>query len=575
MENMNPDWKIKSFDERSFVKLSRKYLSVLSRILSGRGIVDENAADIFLHPDYERDINDPFLFPQMEKAVNRIEVALKKDETVCIFGDYDADGVTATVVLFETLKSLGFSHLEIYIPDRQTEGYGLNNEALNYIKGKGVSLIITVDCGITNFGEAQKSKELGIDLIITDHHHVPEKLPEALAVINPHQNDSPYPFSDLAGVGVAFKLAQALTKKLAPGKMEQTKWLLDLVAIGTIADCVPLKDENRVLAKFGLVVLSKTRRVGLKEMFKVGRIRIDNESPATTEKISFQIAPRINAAGRMDHANAAYQLLIEKSPVQARILALELEGKNQDRQKTTNEIVKEVETIAVSRCENRPIVFASAPHWRSGLLGLVAGRIAEKFRKPTIILQVQDNLLVGSLRSIPGINIIESLEECQEYLIKFGGHAQAAGVTLELSNWELFLKSLEEAVLRRENNKSEKPIIEIDAEILPEEIDWELWQNLKQMEPFGEGNTTPLLQIKNVLILEKKIVGNGTKHVKFLLKSSKESPKVWEAIGFGKAVLAENIHEGDLIDSVFSLEMDDWNNQRKLQLRLIDFYKLS
>ena len=572
---MDLRWKIKSFENQIFSELSQHYLPTVAKILANRGVVNKEAAEIFLHPDYERDTHDPFLFPDMEKAVERINRAKKEKEKICIFGDYDADGVTATVVLYEVLAFLGYNQVEVYIPDRQTEGYGLNAGALNYLKNQGIQLIITVDCGITNFEETNLAKSLGIDVIITDHHHVPEKVPEALAVINPHQDNSTYPFSDLAGVGVAFKLAQALVKKNVPEKFDQIKWLLDLVAIGTVADCVPLKGENRTLTKFGLVVLSKTRRIGLKELFKVGRINIDNNNPATTEKVAFQIAPRINAAGRMDHANAAYKLLIEKEVVSARLLALELEAKNQDRQKTTSEIVKEVEAIAKERCVDRSLIFASSPHWRAGLLGLVAGKIVDIFHQPTIILQSQENILVGSLRSVPGINIIEALEECSQYLVKFGGHAQAAGVTLEISQWELFLQALEIAIAKRAKGLEIIPEINIDAEVTPEEVDWELWRNLQTIEPFGEGNVAPVLLLHKAVVIEKKIVGNGTKHVKFLLKPSSDSPKIWEAIGFGKALLAEEIGAGAILDSVFYLEMDDWNNRQKLQLRLIDFRRVS
>lgn len=543
-------------------------------ILTRRGLDTDEKINRFFHPDYSRDISDPFLFSQMEQAVARIVIAKKKKENVAIFGDYDADGVTATALLFEVLGKLGFEGVEIYIPDRQLEGYGMNIEAINYLEKKGVKLIITVDCGITNIEETARAKELGIDVVITDHHHVPKKLPEAIAIINPHMENCGYPFENLAGVGVAFKLADALFQKIDLANKEQAKWLLDLVAIGTIADCVPILDENRVLVKYGLVVLSKTRRAGLLEMFKVGRIAIDENNIPDAQKVAFQIAPRINAAGRMDHASVAYNLLIEKNSVPARDMALEVESKNQERQKVTKEIVREIKIIAENSFKDKKLIFASNEHWQVGILGLIAGKIADEFNKPTVILQKQDKEFVGSLRSIPQINIIEALEKCADLLVRFGGHRQAAGVKVSAENIEKFYEKLSGIIEEELVGKDIAPELAIDAEIGLDEIDFKLIEDLEKMEPFGEGNEQAVFLSRNLIVAEIKIVGNGEKHLKLFLRADDKSPKIYEAIGFNFAKEFEALKIGDKIDAVYNLEEDSWNGNKKIQLKLVDLKKV-
>ena len=293
------------------VDFSLKLHPLVAKILLARGLKSEIELEKFITPDYQTDTHDPFLFSQMEKLVERIKQARDLREKVIIFGDYDADGITSSAILKETFSELGIE-ADVYIPDKRTEGYGLNLLAIDLFKVAGVKLIITVDCGITSLAETAKAKEFGIDVIITDHHHVPAQVPDAFAIINPHQEGCGYPFAELAGVGVAFKVVQAIYARLMPEKIGQTKWMLDLVSIGTIADCVPLIGENRLFVKYGLVVLSKTRRIGLLELFTVGRIAIDESAIPDTKKVSFYVAPRINAAGRINHANLAYNLIIEK-----------------------------------------------------------------------------------------------------------------------------------------------------------------------------------------------------------------------------------------------------------------------
>jgi single-stranded-DNA-specific exonuclease len=572
---MLKNWIVKNKSGLQNFEGANKYSQLILNLLAERGICDTDAIDGFFNPAYATGVHDPFLFSDMEKAVARISLAREKKEKIGIFGDYDADGVTATAVLHETLKKLGFSEIEIYIPDRQTEGYGMNIEAIKKLQESGVSLIITVDCGITNVEEVAFAKANNVDVIITDHHHVPKILPEAVAIINPHRENCGYPFSDLAGVGVAFKLAQALYQILDLKNNEQLKWLLDLVAIGTIADCVPLLGENRVLVKYGLVVLSKTRNVGLLEMFKVGRIVIDENNVPDTQKVAFQIAPRINASGRMKHASASYNLMVEEDIVLARDMALEIETSNQNRQKITKEIVREVKAIAENLFKHKKLIFAFNEKWQVGILGLIAGRVADEFNKPIAVFQKQEKEFVGSFRSIPQVNIIEALEKCSELLIRYGGHSQAAGVRVLPENMDAFYDKLAGIIETKLADCDITPQLEIDLEISAEQIDWNLLEELRMMEPFGQENKEPIFLMKNMLIDDLRVVGNGSKHLKLALRAKNGSPKIFESIGFGMGEKFPDLQNQDMVDVVFNLQQDEWNGNKRIQLNLIDLRKVS
>jgi len=566
------NWKLKNAIGEVDIELKNSFHPIILRLLANRGISDSKKLESFFNLNYDGDVHDPYLFSDMGKAVERIVRAKKNQEKIAIFGDYDADGVTATALLYEALTNLGFQNIVAYIPDRQTEGYGMNEPAVEYLSKEGVKLIITVDCGITSIKEVEMAKQLGIDVVITDHHHVPKTLPQAAAIINPHRDDCGYPEKNLAGVGVAFKLAQALYKKMDADNLDQLKWLLDLVVIGTVADCVPLIGENRVLTKYGLVVLSKTRRVGLLGMFKVGRITIDEQNIPNAQKIAFQIAPRINAAGRMDHASISYELMIEKSAVMARDMALEVEDKNKSRQKVTAEIVREVRALAENFFKDRKLIFASNEHWQVGILGLIAGRIAEEFNKPTAVFQKQETGFVGSFRSIDQVNIIEALEQCSDLLIRFGGHSQAAGAQVLEENMEKFYTKLSGLIEKELVGKDITPAIEIDLEVSPQDLDWNLVDGINKLQPFGEGNEEPIFLMKNLLIENMKVVGNGSKHLKLSLRA-KSSPKIFESIGFGLGENILNLKVGDAVDIVFNLQEDEWNGNKKMQLNLVDIKK--
>ena len=541
---------------------------LIMQLLFSRGIKNEKEIREFIDPNYETDLNEPFLFEDMEKAVTRIKKAADKKEIVAIYGDYDADGVTASIIMKEALDDLGIDSF-VYIPDKNVEGYGLNEESINTIKNKEASLIVTVDCGITNINEVAKANSHGIDVIITDHHHVPEIVPPAYAIINPHSKNSKYPCKELAGVGVAFKVVQAIYQKFLPEKNEQTKWLLDLVAIGTIADCVPLIGENRLFAKFGLVVLSKTKRVGLKELFNVGRIIVDENNQPDTRKVAFYIAPRINAAGRIKHANLAFDLIFEKNIVKARELALEIEAHNTQRQKITDKITDEVRVLAETLYKDKKFIFAVGEHFPVGILGLVAGKIVQKFNKPAAVFREKEDVCMGSFRSIPKLNIIETIEECGELLVKFGGHSQAAGASVKKENVDQFYEKINGIINEKLKGVDLTEEIKIDAEALPENIDFSLAEDLGKLKPFGEGNQEPVFLVKNMQVKEKRVVGNGNKHIKMFLTAN-GLPKIFEVICFNGYEKFIDVMEGDNVDIVCNIQKDEWNGNKKVQLSLID-----
>ena len=562
------NWKIKEKKEIDKTGLPKLHPVVLN-LLSERGVDTAEKINDFFYPDYEKNLLDPFLFSDMEKALERIATAKEKKELVAIFGDYDADGVTSSAILKESLDNLGIESV-VHIPDRKLEGYGMNFSAVEELKKQSIKLIITVDCGITNCGEIEKANEYGMDVIVIDHHHVPIVVPKALAIINPHQENSGYPFPNLAGVGVAFKFVEAIYQKFFPEKKEQLKWMLDLVSIGTVADCVPLTDENRAIVKFGLIVLSKTRRLGLLELFNVGKFQVDENNVPDAHKIAFQIAPRINAAGRMDHANTAFNLIRETDRVKARDLALELEGNNQKRQKETARIVDEIKALANNMFKDKKFIFAVSEHFPTGIVGLAAGKIADEFNKPTAVLNKGEEESTGSFRSIPQVNIIEAIERCSDLLIKFGGHSQAAGITAKNENLNAFFEKLNNIIEEELKDKDVSPVLEIDAEIFPKDLDFELSESLQKFEPFGQGNKEPVFLMKNLIVEDLRKVGNGEKHLKLSLKATDGTPKIFEAIGFNMTNGFSHLKIGDKADFIFTICEDNWNGNKKIQLKLID-----
>ncbi|MEA2065048.1 MAG: single-stranded-DNA-specific exonuclease RecJ [Patescibacteria group bacterium] len=566
---MQKKWQIAKKITQEFIDKFPEINPVILQLLYSRGITEQEKIDEFLNPDYEK-LHSPFLFSDIKKTIARIKKTISKNEKIFVYGDYDADGVTSSALLISCLKKIG-ADCDIYIPHRENEGYGLNNEAIKTISGKDAKLIITVDCGISDFQEVEFAKDLGIEIIITDHHAPPKKLPKCL-ILNP-QADKNYPFKELAGVGVAFKLSQALLKEFAEEKKFSAvvfeKWLLDLVAIGTIADCVPLLGENRIITKYGLIVLNKTKRAGLKTLIKKATI---NKDTLDSYNISFQLSPRINAAGRMNHANAAYKLLVSKSLEKAENLADELNKTNSDRQKLTDRITNEVISEIGDNPDKKAVILLKN-ECLIGILGLIAGKITSLYNRPSLILTEKNNKIVGSGRSIPKFNIIEALENLKDLFSNFGGHSQACGFTLKDKKiFPEFQKRFLELINEKLQNKDLLPIINIAAEIKLSQITWQVFDELNKFRPFGQANQQPIFLTRNLKVLSSKEVGQNGNHLKIFVNSHNEQvARNLDCIGFGIAKnWRGNLKAGNFIDLAYNIDENRWNGNRELQLKVVD-----
>jgi single-stranded-DNA-specific exonuclease len=562
------EWKFRIPERKT---LPGSLYSVVALLLEQRGYIQEDERVRFLSPQYDRDLHDPFLFSQMERVIERIGNSLKRNETIGIFGDYDADGVTSSVVMREAIQNLG-GHVVVYIPQKDTEGHGLNTQALDFFTKEGARLIMTLDCGMMNHEEIDEANMLGLDVIIIDHHHVPEILPSAYAIINPKLTGETYPFRELCGAGTAFKVAQALFRRLAPEQEDQVKWLLDIVATGTVADVMPLVGENRVLVTYGLIVLSRTRRVGFQEMFRVGRMPFNGDKKPSARDIAFQIAPRINAASRMAHAMLAHDLLMESDVDVAGQLAVDLENHNNARRKLSTETTEQVKTLVLSEYQDKKFIFAVGETYPFGIVGLIAGRIAHTYRKPTCVLFRGSTESMGSFRSIPEFNIIEAIEKCADLLVKFGGHSQAAGMTIKNENLDAFYERFSALVEGALREVITEPEIWIDMEIQPTDIVPQLVTDIARFAPFGEGNTEPVFSLSDMRVKQVRFVGSGNKHMKFALESP-DGLRVFDAIGFSLGERFSSIVEGDRLDIAFTLEENVWNGRSSIQLKLIDIYR--
>jgi len=608
---MQKKWQIQGEIKDEFRRLFPEINDIMLQLLFNRGIISREGMEKFLNADYAEHLYDPFLFRDMKKAVLRIIEAVKNNEKIIIFGDYDADGVTSVVVLEKVLNELisyeaGIrnkkelqskikkqkSEINIYIPHRGREGYGLNKEALKYIKENGNSLIITVDCGSSNFREVEFANSLGLDIIITDHHQPPSSLPASYAIINPKIVDDKYPFRELAGVGVAFKLAQALIREIGKEALNLEaleKWLLDLVAVGTIADCCPLIDENRVLVKYGLIVLNKTKNLGLRALINAVGIakrgsnsvkysnagqEIDNFE-ISSWNVGFQIAPRINSAGRLTHANTAYKLLTSNNPECAEKIIETLNETNNKRQDLTKKAVFEAkEIIESSQKDNR--AFFVKKNWEPGILGLVAGRLCEYYNKPVFVFTKIGEEIVGSGRSIPEFNITDELFKVKKYVKRYGGHKQACGLSLLSEDvYDDFIKDFLKIAENELKGRDLSRFIKIDAEIELKDASWILWDEIKKIEPFGNSNDEPVFLFSGLEVVEAKAVGQDGKHLKLKLR---DNGSFINAIGFffffeadeNEQVWADKLNVGDSIDVAAFIDVNEWNGNRELQLRLID-----
>jgi single-stranded-DNA-specific exonuclease len=496
----------------------------------------------------------------MQQAVERIRRSIDQQEKVTIYADYDADAITAAAVVYLALQKLGL-RADYYIPDRFAEGYGMNLEAVAAIAANGSKLIITVDCGINAVEEAILCRTLGMDLIITDHHEVTGELPNALAVINPKNPQDEYPFRYLTGVGVAYKLVQALFSKSEKFDGWE-KWLLDLVAIGTVADCQSLTGENRILVSFGLKVLAKTRWAGLRALLATANLR---DKKYDTFTLGFILAPRINAAGRIQHGNTAFRLLVEENPAEAEKLAKELNELNQHRQLLTETVLSEAKS-QIELIADKKVLLAVGQNWPKGVVGLVAGKLSEEYNRPVLAVSQQEGLATGSARSTPDFDIVAALGYAKEMLIKYGGHTQAAGFTLSADNLPHFHQRLLEYAESLNLTFSEA-VLEIDAEAESDDINWENFGFLENLAPFGFGNPKPKLVGRGLEVLECRLVGATGKHLKLKLKFGDHR---LPAIAFGKAFLSPALVPGKKLDAVFELAANEWNGNRELELKILD-----
>ncbi len=554
---MNRKWNLKKQTEKD----------LFAQLLANRGISGEKEISAFLNPTYEQ-LNDPFLFLEMHKAVDRIWSAIEKKEKILIYSDYDADAITANALLFRTFEALGVN-VGTYIPDRFSEGYGLNLEAFEKIKEGGVSLVITVDCGTNSIAEAEFCKANNIDLIITDHHEITGEVPNAFALINPKNPKEKYPYRELVGVGVAFKLAAAILSKKEKHNLAAgwEKWLLDLVAIGTVADCHSLLGENRLLVKFGLKVLSKTKWLGLRILLQLAG---QTSKTLDTYTLGFIIAPRINAAGRIEHASSAFDLLIANEYAEAAEAAKNLEALNTKRQKITEVVISEAREQLILISE-RKILLASGANWPKGVVGLVAGKLTEEFGKPVLVMERGDTESTGSARSVANFNIVEALKYSQEHLVKFGGHAAAAGFTVRTEHIDLFYKNLLDFADQNLGAEDLPKEIEIEAEIKAEDITLKNAEMLEAFEPFGVDNPKPKFLLKGLEVKDQRIVGKDQKHLQLSLTSA--SGKTFKAIAFGFGKSAQDLQQGQKIDIVFEMNRDEWNGTSSVKLRIIDYEK--
>lgn len=535
--------------------------NITNQLLEKRGLTKKQA-ETFLKPDYDTGLTDPFELPGMTKAVTRIVRAINKKEKIVIYGDYDIDGLSSSALLYDAFEMMGIE-VSLYIPDRFEEGYGLNSGAIEKLKKQQNDLIITVDCGTTAHLQAKTAKDVGIDLIITDHHEPDGGAPKGIiACVNP-KLDKDGPLRDLAGVGVAFYLVRAIAKKTRLIDAGQEKWLLDLVALGTICDVVPLTNDNRVLASYGLKVLRKTRRQGLIALAENCAMDI---SLATETDLGFKIGPRLNAAGRLTHAKKALDLLTTNDAAQAKTIALELGELNATRQADTKDILAGCSEQA-KKYKKDPILVLSSPDWSHGVVGIVASKISEKWHKPTIILQELGELSKGSARSYGSFDIIKAIRSCEEFLESCGGHSFAAGLKLKTERIQELRYRINQYAIANMDAKNNFKTIQIGIKLATGAASIEVYDEINKLAPFGSANKKP--HIQSVYVVEQvRLVGSDASHLRLQLVDSAGGKHV--AIGFSMASTYRWIEAGQTIELVFELAENIWQNRRNHQLEIID-----
>ena len=560
---MNRKWEFYNQDENLVQKIANEHniSELLSAILVNRNITDKKDIDVFLNPT-RKDFHNPYLMPDMEQAVDRILMAIDKKEKVIIYGDYDVDGITSITVIKKFLKERGLD-VGYYIPNRLDEGYGLNKEAIEKIANEGYTLIITVDCGISGIEEIKYAYEKGMEVIVTDHHEPLEELPKCVAVIDCKRKDNKYPFKNLAGCGVVFKLTQAISQKLNLDEKEYLKYL-DIVCVGTISDIVPLVDENRVIAKLGLKLVEQTRNPGLKALLVASGYKEVNSNT-----VSFGIVPRINACGRIGKEEEALKLFLTENIVEAGNITDKLNKYNRERQEIEKRIFEEaLSKIEKQHLDQNNVIVVGSENWHHGVIGIVASKITELYFKPSILICFEGNEGKGSGRSIPGFDLHEALCESSEYLEKYGGHEMAVGLSLKKENFQKFADKFEE-IAKKAHTEEIESVINIDEEITLKDVNIETVESLKALEPFGEANKLPVFIYKNLKIDSIRALSEG-KHLKLTLK---DGNTIINGIGFNMGKYAEEFRISDKIDVLGVLEINSFNGRDTIQINMRDIRK--
>ncbi len=561
---MGKVWNVKKQDVLKIEEYSKKFkISMpLAQMLVAKEI-EMSKVDEFLNPDLDK-LHDPRCLPDMQLLVDRVLKAKENNENIVIYGDYDVDGITSITVLYSFLKDIGITP-SYYLPDRLEEGYGLNNNALKYIKEQGADLVITVDCGISAHSEAEYATSIGLDLIITDHHECTDVLPKAIAVVNPKRHDSSYSCEFLAGVGVTFKVITALSMALNLDSSSYLKYI-DIVSVGTIADIVPLLGENRVITYNGLNALKKTTNKGLKALIKVAGIE-----KITSDSVSFGLAPRINACGRMNDATLAVKLLLAESDIEAYELAKVLDAQNKERQEVEKSIYQDaLEQITANGLEKKKTIVLAKAGWHQGVIGIVASKLTEMYLKPVVLLAINKDSAHGSAR-IPqgGVSLYTAISKCSESLTSFGGHELAAGLSLETSNIQAFADKFEQVIIEMKPEDFVK-VIDIDIELDTKKIDFNLIRDIARLAPFGQNNKMPVFLCKGLKVASVSTLKEN-KHLKVTLQDTNGT--VLEGLYFGGGTRRNELVVGDKIDIACTLSINAYLGNIKIQYMLLDFKK--
>jgi single-stranded-DNA-specific exonuclease len=560
---MDDQWVVAECDEEAVTQLAAEadVSPIIARVLFNRGLQTADQVHEFLNPSLT-ELHDPFLLPDMEPAARRLAEAVRSGERICVHGDYDVDGVTGAALLVRTLRALG-ANVEYRLPHRKHDGYDIKVATVQELDANGVRLIVTCDCGINAVEAVERANELGIDVIISDHHMPGPVLPPAIAVVDPKRLDAAYPFPDLAGVGVAYKLAQALVRKLDSNEESFRARFVDLVTLGTVADVVPLLGENRAFVKHGLTAVAASKKVGIQTMLKASNL---TGKPLSAYYVAFVLAPRINAVGRMDDATKALELLLTSDEHQAGILAAEMERHNSDRKVEQERIMLEaIEQVESKDLERTRVLVLAAEGWNTGVVGIAAGKISDMYGRPAILLSRDEQCAVacGSARSVDGFNLLEGLRYCDALLDRYGGHAAAAGVSLPLANLDAFEKSINAYAAEMLPVEELVPRILMDAELDPAEVTHALADSLVSLEPFGMGNPEPLFLSRAVHVLDRQRVGDGS-HLRLKVRGAGSGSI--SCIAFGLGDLENTVVLGSAVDLCYSIRLNTYNGVESVQL---------